>query len=259
MKTERRRNLATKRRILVVDDNIDYCDGIIDFLEMEGFDAVGVHNGFDALEIIKKEEEFDMVLMDIRMPGMDGVETFLKLKEVSPETPTILMTAFAEESRIREALQNGAFGAFEKPVDNERLVCSIEKSFQGGAVVMIADDDKEICSALLDTFAKKGYRCVVARDSEAAIQKARENKFDIIVLDMNLSFLERLETYHKIRDYRPDVKVVIVTDNKKITENLNSQFDQALKMDICAFLEKPVDIDNLVKVMRKSLENRNRR
>ncbi len=93
MKTERRRNLATKKRILVVDDNIDYCEGIIDFLEMEGFDAVGVYNGFDALEIIKKEDTFDLVLMDIRMPGMDGVETFQRLKDVSPGTPTILMTA----------------------------------------------------------------------------------------------------------------------------------------------------------------------
>ena len=251
---DRRRNLVTKRRILVVDDNIDYCESIIDFLEMEGFDAVGIHNGFDALEIIK-EEEFDMVLMDIRMPGMDGVETFQKLKEVSPETPTILMTAYAVENRIREALQNGAFGAFQKPVDNERLICSIEKSFPDGAVVMIAVDDKEISSALLDTFAEKGYRCVVARDSEAAIRKARENKFDIIVLDMNLPFSKRLDTYHKIRDFRPDVKVVIVTDNKKKTENL---IDQASKMDVCAFLEKPIDIDNLVEVMRKSLENRNR-
>jgi len=246
--------MKTNRRILVVDDNIDYCEGIIDFLEMEGFDAVGVHDGFDALEIIK-EEEFDMVLMDIRMPGMDGVETFQKLKEVSPETPTILMTAYAVENRIREALRNGAFGAFQKPVDNERLICSIEKSFPDGAVVMIADDDKEISSALLDTFAEKGYRCVVARDSEAAIRKARENKFDIIVLDMNLPFSKRLETYHKIRDFRPDVKVVIITDNKKKTENL---IDQASKMDVCAFLEKPIDIDNLVEVMRKSLENRNR-
>jgi two-component system, NtrC family, response regulator HydG len=245
--------VKTNRRILVVDDNIDYCEGIIDFLEMEGFDAIGVHDGFKALETIKKEE-FDMVLMDVRMPGMDGVETFQKLKEVSPETPTILMTAFAVESRLREALRNGVFGTFQKPVDNERLICSIKKSFSEGAVVLIADDDKELCSNLLDTFAEKGYRGVVVRDRETAIRAASEKKFDIIILDMKLKDADGLETYQKIIDFRPDVQVVIITDNKQETESL---FDQDSKNDICALLEKPLDIDNLLEVMQNALEDRN--
>jgi DNA-binding NtrC family response regulator len=241
------------RRILVVDDNKEYCEGIIDFLEMEGFDAVGVHDGFKAIEAIK-EEEYDMVLMDVRMPGMDGVETFQKLKEVSPETPTILMTAFAVEDRIREALRNGVFGAFEKPVDNERLICSIKKSFSNGAVVMIADDDKELCSNLLDTFAEKGYRGVVARDRETAIRMAGEKKFNIIILDVELKETNGLEAFQKIRDFRPDVNVIIVTDNKEETESL---IDQDLKKNVCAFLEKPLDVDELLGVMQKVLVNRN--
>jgi two-component system response regulator HydG len=245
--------VKTNRRILVVDDNIDYCEGIIDFLEMEGFDAVGVHDGFKALETIK-EEEFDMVLMDVRMPGMDGVETFQKLKDVSPETPTILMTAFAVESRIREALRDGVFGAFQKPVDNERLICSIKKSFPGGAVVMIADDDKELSSDLLDKFTEKGYRGVVVRKRETAIRMAGEKKFDIIILDTKQKDIDGVETYQKIRDFRPDVNIIIVTDNKKETEKL---FDHVSKDDVCVFLEKPLDIDNLLEVTQKALESRN--
>ncbi len=245
--------MDTNRRILVVDDNVDYCEGIIDFLEMEGFDAVGVHDGFKALETIE-EEEFDMVLMDVRMPGMDGVETFQKIKKVSPGTPTILMTAFAVESRIREALRGGVFGAFQKPVDNERLICSIKKSFPGGAVVMIADDDKELCSNLLDKFAENGYRGVVVRNHEMAIQVASEKKFDIIILDMNQKETRGVETYQKIRDFRPDVNIIIVTDNKKETENLT---DQISKDDACTFFEKPLDIDNLLEVVHKAIEGKN--
>jgi DNA-binding NtrC family response regulator len=235
-----------------VDDNIDYCEGLMDFLEMEGFDAIGVHDGFKALEAIK-EAEFDVVLMDIRMPGMDGVETFQKLKEISPETPTILMTAFAVESRIREALRNGVFGAFQKPVDNERLICSIEKSFSGGAVVLIADDNKELCSNLLDAFAEKGYQGVVVRDRETAIRMVSEKKFDIIILDTKLKHTNGLETYQKILDFRPDVHVVIITDNKKQTESL---IGQDSKKNVCALLEKPLDIDNLLEVMQNALEDR---
>jgi DNA-binding NtrC family response regulator len=244
--------MKTNRRILVVDDNRDYCEGIIDFLEMEGFDAIGVYDGFKALDAVKKEV-FDMVLMDVRMPGMDGVETFQKLKAISPETPTILMTAFAVESRIREALRNGVFGAFQKPVDNERLICSIKKSFSNGAVVMIADNDKKLCSDLLDTFAEKGYRTVAARDSETAIRMASEKKFDIIILNTKQKDTNGFETYQKIRDFRPDVNIVLVTDNKKETENL---IDQVSKNDVCAFFEKPLDINKLLEVVQKALEGR---
>ncbi len=245
--------MIASRRVLVVDDNTIYCAGLIDLLGSEGFDAVGVHDGFKALEAIK-EGKFDMVLMDVKMPGMDGVETFQKLKEFSPETPTILMTAYAMEHRIREALRNGVFGTFQKPVDYERLLCSMEKSIPDGAVVMVAVDDNEHYSDLLDTFAERGYRTVAARDSEAAIQTAREKTFDIIILDTNLPFSKGVETYHKICDFRPDVNVVIITDNKKETESL---INQASKKNVCAFLEKPLDIDNLLEVMRKALENRN--
>jgi DNA-binding NtrC family response regulator len=242
--------VKTNRRILVVDDNIDYCEGIIDFLEMEGFDAKGVHDGFKALETIE-EEEFDMVLMDVRMPG---VETFQKLKKISPDTPTILMTAFAVESRIREALRNGVFGAFQKPVNNERLICSIKKSFPGGAVIMIADDDKELCSYLLDRFAEKGYREIVDRNQESAVLRASEKNFDFIILNANQKDIDGVEAYQKIRDFRPDVNIIIITDNKKETENL---IDQTENKDICTIFEKPLDLDSLIETVQNTFEGRN--
>jgi two-component system, NtrC family, response regulator HydG len=245
--------VKTNRRILVVDDNIDYCEGIIDFLEMEGFDAKCVHDGFKALETVE-EEEFDMVLMDVRMPGMDGVETFQKLKKISPNTPTILMTAFAVESRIKEALRGGVFGAFQKPVDNERLICSIKKSFFGGAVIMIADDDKELCSYLLDRFAEIGYRGLVVKNQETAVLGASEKRFDFIILNADHKDINAVETYQKIRDFRPDINIIIITDNKKETE---SQIDQTLKKDVCAIFEKPLDIDTLVEAVQKTFDGRN--
>ncbi len=245
--------MKTNRRILVVDDNEDYCDGIIDFLEMEGFDAKGVHDGFKALETIE-DEKFDMVLMDVRMPGMDGVETFHKLKKISPDTPTILMTAFALESRIKEALRNGVFGAFQKPVNNERLICSIKKSFAGGAVIMIAGDDKELCSHILGRFAEEGYRGIIVRNQESAVLGASEKKFDIIILNGNHKDINCVETYQKIRDFRPDVNIIIIADDKKDTENIIAQTSEN---DVCAIFEKPLDIDILIETIQKTFDGRN--
>ncbi len=245
--------VMANRRILVVDDNIDYCEGIIDFLEMEGFDAKGVHDGFKALETIE-EDEFDMVLMDVRMPGMDGVETFQKLKKISPDTPTILMSAFALESRIKEALRNGVYGAFQKPVDNERLICSIKKSFHAGAVIMIADDDKELCSYLLDRFAENGYRGIVVKNKETAVLRACEMDFEIIILNVNQKDIDGVETYQKIRGFRPDVNIILITDNKRETENVIDLFS---KKDICTIFEKPLDLDSLIETVQNVFEGRN--
>jgi len=71
--------MVTKRKVLVVDDNIDFCENIIEILESNGYEAIGVHDGFKALETVENNG-IDLVLMDVRMPTMDGVETFKKLK-----------------------------------------------------------------------------------------------------------------------------------------------------------------------------------
>ncbi len=164
------------------------------------------------------------------------------------------MSAFELKNRIKEALRGGAFGAFQKPVDNERLICSINKSFPGGAVVLIADNDKELCSNLLNALSEKGFRGVVVHDEKAIIQTVREKKFDIIILDMELKVLKVVDIYRKILDIRPYVKVVIATDNKEATKNL---VDQTLHKNVLSFLEKPLDFDNLIEVMQNALENRN--
>ncbi len=239
------------KRILVVDDNIEYCNSVIDVLEIEGYEAVGVCDGFQALEAIGKDC-FDMVLMDIKMPGMDGVDTFKKLKEIAPKTPTIMMTAFAVEDRIMEGLRTGAFGAFQKPINYDRLFCSIERAFRDGALVMIADNNKEFYSGLYDVLVEKGYRVITAIDGEIAIQLAREKRFDIIILNKQLPDINGTKTYPAIRNIRPDVPVISITGNR---EGAGDTVAQSFEKGVYTYLEKPLDTDHLLEVMQKALED----
>lgn len=244
--------MTMNKKILVVDDNTKYCESVIDVLEIEGYDAVGVHDGFKALEAIG-EDCFDLVLMDIKMPGMDGIDTFKKLKEISPRTPTIMMTAFVVEDRIREGLRTGAFGAFQKPINYDRLFCSIERAFPDGALVMIASNDKESCSGLYDVLVEKGYRVVVTRDGETAIQMAMEKRFDIIILDKQLPDINGTKVYPALRDIRPDVPVISITGDM---EESGDTVAQSFEKGVYTYLEKPLDTDHLLEVMQKALENR---
>lgn len=112
--------MKTRKRILVVDDNTEFCENITDILELEGYETIEIYDGFDALDAVK-EDGFDLVLMDVKMPKMDGVETFRRLKEISPRLPVIMMTAFMVEDLVRLSLQEGIFGAFLKPLNLKRL------------------------------------------------------------------------------------------------------------------------------------------
>lgn len=176
--------MSVKSKILVVDDNEEFCRNMIDILELRGYEVVTAADGFEALELVK-QDSLDLVLMDVRMPVMDGVETFKKIKEIAPDTPVIMVTAFAVEELIREALREGAFGALRKPLDFDKLFTLIEKAVSDGALILVVDDDENLCANLKANLDNKGYRVCVAYDSNMAIEKARENSFDIVLIDLS--------------------------------------------------------------------------
>ena len=95
-----------KANILVVDDNNALAEGIADVLDAKGYHVSVANDGFAALELVRKDP-FDIVLVDIRMPGMNGVETYRGIKEVRPKIKAIMMTAYSVEDLVEEAIQEG--------------------------------------------------------------------------------------------------------------------------------------------------------
>jgi len=240
------------KNILIVDDNMKFCESISEVLEMEGYRTESVNNGPAALDAIKGDG-INLVLMDIKMPEMDGVDTFLKIKDISSDIPVILMSAYVVEDRIQIALRNGVFGVFNKPLHFERLLRSIKYSGSDGAMIMIADDDEALTSSLLDKLAEKGYQSIVAKDSDMAVDIANENRVDIIILDMKSQAIRGMETYSAIREIRPDVIVIILgsfnVENGKFA-------NEDIKNNVGAYLEKPVDMDQMLKSIHKLLNDR---
>lgn len=123
--------------ILVVDDDQGMVDTLSDILEEKGFRVGRASDGYTAIEMIKSNG-IDMVLMDIKMPGMNGIETFKKLKEIKPDIKVIMMTAYAVEDLIEEARRLNAYVCLNKPLDvdnlltliNEIVLCKNEKNMQ---------------------------------------------------------------------------------------------------------------------------------
>lgn len=110
-----------KPNILIVDDDESLCKTTSFILEREGYTVVTVRDGLEAIERVK-ERSFDVVFMDIKMPGLNGVEAFKRIKRIKPEMKTIMMTGYAVDNLIRDALEEGAHSAVYKPLDMDHIL-----------------------------------------------------------------------------------------------------------------------------------------
>lgn len=115
--------------ILIVDDEPNYLIVISELLKEEGFETITARNGQEALEIIR-ETDLDLIITDMKMPGMDGFSLLKQTKLLYSHLPVIMITAFGEVEKAVQAMQSGAFTYLTKPFNNDELVASIKKAIE---------------------------------------------------------------------------------------------------------------------------------
>ena len=115
--------------VLIVDDEKNYPPILSAVLEEEGFETLTAYSGEEALSVLKNSD-VDLVLTDMKMPSMDGIELLERIKEKNPGLPVIMMTAHGTVEKAVEAMQKGAYNYILKPFDNERLVIYVNKAIQ---------------------------------------------------------------------------------------------------------------------------------
>ncbi|MBI1387598.1 MAG: response regulator [bacterium] len=111
-------------RILIVEDEPDMRRGLQDNLEFDNYDVVTTSNGIEGLRLAQKEE-FDLILLDLMLPGMDGIDVCRKLKEAGSTTPIIMLTARGSEADRVEGLEIGADDYITKPFSLRELMARI--------------------------------------------------------------------------------------------------------------------------------------
>ncbi len=117
------------RKILVIDDEVRWCQLLKDTLASEGFDVTVANNSTLASELIN-EVDFDVILTDLRMAGKDGLELLEETKKVTPTTPVILITAFGSIDSAVQAMKLGAYDFITKSGDMSELVLTVEKALE---------------------------------------------------------------------------------------------------------------------------------
>jgi len=238
--------MEERTSILIVDDNVSQCKTMSFVLKRKGYDVAIANDGLEAIERVK-EKPFDIVLMDIKMPLMNGVETYRRIKEIRPEAVVIMMTAYAVEELVRQALEEGAYGIVYKPVDLEKVIAMIEeaRTTRNGALILVVDDDPATCITLRSILARKGYEVGIAHTGEEAIEIAREKAHNIIFVDMRLPTINGLETYLAIREINPQVVAIMITGYRQEMADL---VDEALRNRAYTCLYKPLDMEELLRL-----------
>ncbi|MBI3110906.1 MAG: hypothetical protein A2059_01020 [Ignavibacteria bacterium GWA2_55_25] len=122
--------MPQKNRILVVDDEDALRTVLSSELEGEGYKVASAADGSEAIEILKKEG-FDLILLDIKMPNVDGFEVLKFVKETHPDTKVIMLTGFADLKNAIESKKLGAEDFVSKPYDLVDLLTTVERVLSG--------------------------------------------------------------------------------------------------------------------------------
>jgi len=231
-------------KIFVVDDDKDAAEGLSEVLQMFGHQVQLAFTGEEAVKIFQ-EQDFDVSFMDIMMPGMNGVESFMEIRKIKPNAKVFMMTGYSVQQLMQQAIENGALGVLNKPVDMEGLIKSLEDIKPEG-MVLLADDDPNFCESMKEVLKQNGYNVCVANTGQQALDRVTNDNIDVLVLDLQLPVVSGLEVYMNLKKQGIAVPTIVVTGHEQEETEALGTF-----RDLCAtgVLVKPFNPSQLVKAL----------
>jgi DNA-binding response OmpR family regulator len=230
--------------IFIVDDDRDFAESLQEVLSTAGHQAELCFDGESAVKIFR-ERTFDLILMDVKLPGKNGVESFLAMRAIRPRARVVMMTAYSVEQLLQEAIQRGAVGVLRKPFDPARVLGMLADMKPDG-VILMADDDPDFSDSTRNLLARRGYNVLVARTGEQALSAALADGIDILVLDLRLPVLSGLEVYLELKRRGRSLPTIIVTG---YAAEEAETIDKLRTLSVTGFLVKPFapqDLLNLI-------------
>ena len=232
----------TPLTILVVDDDHDNADSLAELFTMEGHQVEVAYNGEEAIAAYDRRD-FDLAFMDVMMPGMNGVESFLEIRRRKPDAKVYMMTGYSVEQLLQQAVDNGALGVLGKPVDLAKVMAALEAAKPHG-IVLVAEDDPDLGPQLQQTIVATGRSCELVTDGQAALERVGRGGVDVLILDLNMPLINGIDVYARLRKTNKAVPTVMITacrdryedalaalSDVEVTGILNKPFDPVVLLD----------------------------
>ena len=238
-------------KILVVDDQRGMRLTLSGVIEDRGYDVTGVEDGYQAIDAARKTT-FDVIFMDIKMPGINGVQTFREIKKISPSSVVVMMTGFAVEDLVKEALAEGAFSVVYKPFDMDHVISLVESVLKT-VVILLVDDRSGDRVTLMEILSDRGFKVAGAADGDQAIEMVKGSHYDIIFMDIKLPGKDGVATFQEIRRVDPEAKVIFMTGFV-----LEESVKRAVEEYAYPVASKPLDIENVLSLVEQIVSDRTR-
>jgi DNA-binding NtrC family response regulator len=216
-----------------------------DVLQLSGWAVATACSGAAAVEQVAGES-FDVVLMDVKMPGMDGVAAFKAMKAIRPNVRVVLMTAYAEQDRLAEAQREGAVRIMPKPVDLASLLTLITSQVRQKGPVLLVDHDATFLKTLADVLAMCQIESVLAEDLTHAMTIMEAQKPAAVLLHMHLGDLEARTAVHRLHAAGPATALIVYSG----LPNADTELQGSVPGEwVHAYLQKPFAIEEVKRVL----------
>ncbi len=234
------------RRILVVDDDHEMVKTLCDVLELHGWEPVAAHSGEEAVSLAA-QPGLAIVLMDVRMPGLNGVDALRAIKANRPGTRVVLMTAYAARDLLAEAERDGALRIMPKPVALPELLALLDEARRQEETVLVVDDDPDFLHSLTDLLRARGIAAAEAKNLDEALHRLERQAPSAVVLDLRLDQLSPMDAVLAIKRVSPAVLLILYSGNRDTLDETVATVPPGL---VHGALLKPFPIERLVELLR---------
>ena len=247
--------IAKKTRARLVDDDKNLIFTLSEILRMHDWRVDIADDGLKAIELIR-QKPYDFVLMDIKMPGIDGIKTFDEIKKIQPETLVSLMTGNPVD--CIEGLQaKGITTIIQKPLNVPgiiEMITNLEttKTPKNGTI-LIVDDDEHDRNTLKEILSQKGYGVLLAKSGAEALKIAKRDYFDIALLDIRLPDIDGVSVLEELKKDNPDSIVITMSGY-----DLEGVIDNIVRKGAHSCLLKPFNVENLLKEISDLIQKKHK-
>jgi DNA-binding NtrC family response regulator len=240
----------SRGKILIVDDSLGMLETLEDILTDKNFEVFTASDPVNAIQKVR-DHSFQLVLLDIKMPGKNGVELLQEMKLINPSLCAIMITAYAAEDIVREAIMEGAYTVINKPFNIDRIVELIQRALTDmtDILILIVDDEINARETLSDILEDRGFKVSSAGDGGAAIDLLKSKRFDIIFLDAKMPGLNGLETFLGLRRVNPSVSVVMMSGFGREETVMEGVVKECLSRNAYAYVPKPFDPPKILNII----------
>ena len=163
-----------KKRVLIVDDQTSIRHTMSGIVEDFGYQVDGAEDGYHAIDLVKNDT-FELIFLDIKMPGINGVQTFREIKKLRPESLVVLMTGYEVEELIDDGMNEGALAVMGKPIEPESVVRLLQSTSNRPRSGLPESVDRFVkqCQVLLNDVALSPITRIVLRIADAELHALR--------------------------------------------------------------------------------------